>query len=138
MQVYANYKMATTAVTPQSINLGRPGMFDFQGRAKFDAWTRFGNDLEKQHPTSGRDELMNLAKARYVTIAKDKFGFNETEEPQRTPQVPKEPQREKTADELLDEDEEDTPQASASNGGMSVSTMAVRTEHAAEEDRAIT
>lgn len=122
--------MATTAVTPQTINISRPGMFDFQGRAKYDAWAKYGNEMEKAHPDTSKDELAQLAKARYISIAKEKFGFNEDHQPVLTNEALNEPQREKTADELLDEDEDESPpQASASTGGMSVSTMSAQKDY---------
>jgi hypothetical protein len=99
-------------------------MFDFAGRAKYDAWTRYGSELEKAHNGKKRDELAQLAKARYIGIAKSHFAFDEGQEVQET-KAPVE-EREKTADELLDEDEEvSPPQASASTGGMAVSTMSM-------------
>lgn len=102
-------------------------MFDFQGRAKYDAWTKYGNEMEKAHPDTSKDELAQLAKARYISIAKEKFGFNEDHQPVLASKASNEPQREKTADELLDEDEDESPpRASASTGGMSVSTMSAQ------------
>lgn len=125
MQLYANYKIATTATTPQNANISRPGVFDFAGRAKYDAWTKCGGDLEKAHPGKSKAELATLAKARYIDVAKQYFAFNEAEDPLKAEHAVE--AREKTADELLDEDEEDPPQhPSGSTGGKSVSKMSLQ------------
>lgn len=111
---------------PQNAKLNRPGMFDFAGRAKYDAWAKCGTELEKAHPAKHSDELVLLAKARYIEVAKQYFAFDEEEEPTVSQKVVE--AREKTADELLDEDEEDSPpQVSGSTGGMSVSKMSLQT-----------
>ena len=53
-QVYALYKQATVG----DVNVARPGMLDFKGKAKWDAWnTKKGMDQEK-------------AKAEYTAFAK--------------------------------------------------------------------
>lgn len=136
-QLYAYYKVATTAVTPQSANISRPGMFDFQGRAKYDAWVKHGSELEKAHHGKSTPELATLAKARYIEIAKDKFQFDEGQAQVLENAVQAAPQREKTADELLDEDEEESPpHPSASTGGMSVSTMSMGHGHQPNPDGA--
>lgn len=108
-------------------------MFDFAGRAKYDAWTRYGSELEKTHHGKTVNELAQLAKARYIDIAKRNFGFDEAQETSEVTVVTEE--YEKTADELLQEDEEVLPpQASGSTGGMSVSTMSMQVGAMNEDD----
>lgn len=61
LQVYSLYKQATVG----DVNTARPGMFDFTGKAKWDAW-------EKQKGKS-QDDAMN----EYITLVeqlKQKYG----------------------------------------------------------------
>uniref|UniRef100_A0A3Q3LH36 ACB domain-containing protein n=1 Tax=Mastacembelus armatus TaxID=205130 RepID=A0A3Q3LH36_9TELE len=62
LKVYALFKQATV----EDVNTARPGMFDFTGKAKWDAW-------EKQKGKSKEDamnEYINL-----VEQLKQKYGF---------------------------------------------------------------
>ncbi|XP_038575717.1 acyl-CoA-binding protein [Micropterus salmoides] len=62
LQVYALFKQASVG----DVNTGRPGMFDFTGKAKWDAW-------EKQKGKS-KEDAMN----EYITLVeqlKQKYGF---------------------------------------------------------------
>ncbi|XP_034434605.1 acyl-CoA-binding protein-like [Hippoglossus hippoglossus] len=62
LQVYSLFKQATLG----DVNTGRPGMFDFTGKAKWDAW-------EKQKGKSKEDamnEYINL-----VEQLKQKYGI---------------------------------------------------------------
>lgn len=43
LQIYSLYKIATTSSRPST---SRPGIFDFQGRAKWDSWTALGSKSE--------------------------------------------------------------------------------------------
>ncbi|GAA5987887.1 hypothetical protein JCM10908_007258 [Rhodotorula pacifica] len=64
LQLYALYKIATVSSRP--VAGSRPGMLDFTGRAKWDAWDRLGAE-EGMNPEE--------AQRRYVLLAEDKFGF---------------------------------------------------------------
>ncbi|KAM9851023.1 acyl-CoA-binding protein [Aulostomus maculatus] len=62
LQVYSLFKQASVG----DINTARPGMFDFTGKAKWDAW-------EKQKGKS-KEDAMN----EYITLVeelKQKYGF---------------------------------------------------------------
>ncbi|XP_060928050.1 acyl-CoA-binding protein [Limanda limanda] len=62
LQVYSLFKQATLG----DVNTGRPGMFDFTGKAKWDAW-------EKQKGKS-KDDAMN----EYINLVeqlKQKYGI---------------------------------------------------------------
>ncbi|XP_034741115.1 acyl-CoA-binding protein [Etheostoma cragini] len=62
LQVYSLFKQATVG----DVNAGRPGMFDFTGKAKWDAW-------EKQKGKSKEDAM-----AEYVSLVeqlKEKYGI---------------------------------------------------------------
>lgn len=138
MKVYAYYKIATTAVTPQSIGTSRPGMFDFAGRAKYDAWTRYGTQLQEENTSSNAESLAQLAEQRYVSIAESKFAFD-TQSTVSTP-AQSQPTHEKSVDELLDEEEEQEEQlppstsGSTSNGGGMVSVSTMNTRSAASDE----
>ena len=43
LRLYGYYKQATHG--PCTLQQKRPGMFDFKGRAKYDAWARLGADV---------------------------------------------------------------------------------------------
>nr|ACQ58557.1 Acyl-CoA-binding protein [Anoplopoma fimbria] len=62
LQVYALFKQATVG----EVNTGRPGMFDFTGKAKWDAW-------ENQKGKS-KEDAMN----EYISLVKqlkEKYGM---------------------------------------------------------------
>ncbi|KAM6978600.1 acyl-CoA-binding protein [Tautogolabrus adspersus] len=62
LQVYSLFKQSTVG----DVNTARPGMFDFTGKAKWDAW-------EKQKGKS-QDDAMN----EYITLVeqlKEKYGI---------------------------------------------------------------
>ncbi len=63
MQLYGLYKIATTGFLQPSST--RPGMFDFQGRAKYDSWRVLGREVRNE----------TNAKAEYVEIATS-LGFS--------------------------------------------------------------
>jgi hypothetical protein len=101
-------------------------MFDLQGRAKFDAWTRYGEELQRSHKGKSTSELADLARTRYITIAKEQFGFDDTtpvSERSQKAAPTGDATREKTADELLDEDEDELPSSGPGGGMAAVSTM---------------
>ncbi|KAI9522072.1 hypothetical protein NQZ68_039895 [Dissostichus eleginoides] len=61
LQVYSLFKQASVG----DVNTGRPGMFDFTGKAKWDAW-------EKQKGKSKEDAM-----SEYVSLVdqlKEKYG----------------------------------------------------------------
>lgn len=60
-QLYGLFKFATVSHTP---NTSRPGIFDFTGRAKWDAWREAGTKYLTQSDPDG------AAQARYLEIAK--------------------------------------------------------------------
>ncbi|POY75698.1 hypothetical protein BMF94_1321 [Rhodotorula taiwanensis] len=64
LRLYALYKIATVSQRP--IEGSRPGMLDFTGRAKWDAWDRQGAE-------EGMDAA--AAQAAYVELARDRFDF---------------------------------------------------------------
>lgn len=66
-QLYALYKIATVSTRPAPGS--RPGMLDFTGRAKWDAWDRVG----AQDGGVSADE----AKRRYVQLAEERFDFRD-------------------------------------------------------------
>ena len=109
-------------------------MFDFAGRAKYDAWANLGVELGTRHQGKTIDELAQMAKTRYIELATQKFGFDDTQDMSILTKPAEE--REKTADELLDEDEEDSqpPPSAASTGGMSVSTMTMPAQSEAQDN----
>jgi acyl-CoA-binding protein len=69
LRLYALYKIATSAPRPST---SRPGIFDFQGRAKWDSWTALGSSpLYEERREQGRLR----AKEDYVEEAV-KMGWN--------------------------------------------------------------
>lgn len=61
MQVYSLYKIATTSSRPST---SRPGIFDFQGRAKWDSWTALGSKSEydgEEGKAKAREEYIGEA-----------------------------------------------------------------------------
>ncbi|KAK2839375.1 hypothetical protein Q5P01_013115 [Channa striata] len=62
LQVYALFKQATVG----DVNTARPGMFDFTGKAKWDAWEKLKG--------KGKEDSMN----EYISLVeqlKQKYGF---------------------------------------------------------------
>lgn len=100
-------------------------MLDFQGKAKYDAWSRLGAALEAE--SAGDNPTVDMARERYIAIAKDKLGFAEHSDetiPSKAQPSSATHQREMTADELLDaDDDEEGNAAGAKTGMVSVSTM---------------
>ena len=121
-QLYAFYKIASVSLLPSDAGISRPGLFDFAGRAKYDAWVRNGTALQ----AAAIDDTRAHARARYVEIARERLAYEpgaagESGTMQAGPR-PTKRDEDKTADELLDEDsgsEEGTNGA----GMVSVSTM---------------
>lgn len=67
-QIYALYKIATTSSRPST---SRPGIFDFQGRAKWDSWTALGSK-DQYEGEEGRAR----AREEYISEAR-KMGWKE-------------------------------------------------------------
>jgi acyl-CoA-binding protein len=59
LQLYALYKQATTG----DVNTGRPGQFDFVGRAKWDAWDKLKGTSSTEAMQSYVDLVERLKKA---------------------------------------------------------------------------
>ncbi|GAA5879014.1 hypothetical protein JCM3774_004468 [Rhodotorula dairenensis] len=73
LQLYALYKIATVSIRP--VPGSRPGMLDFTGRAKWDAWDKAG----------AQDGMTaDEAKRRYVRLAEERFDFQDTPTPEGT------------------------------------------------------
>ena len=132
VQLYAYYKIATVSVTPQN---SRPGIFDFQGRAKWDVWKRLGDSLKSNN-------AQTLAETRYVQLCEEKLGFNsEAGAPLSSPRNQRnDNHKEKSADELLDEDDDlenvrNDRQGASTTGMAAVSTMQLDEGHGAQETR---
>ena len=62
LDLYALYKMATTALKYPS--LPRPGVSDFQGRAKYDAWLEMGRSMD-----DADQQLVQRCRAQYCVRA---------------------------------------------------------------------
>ncbi|KAK4054224.1 hypothetical protein OIV83_001250 [Microbotryomycetes sp. JL201] len=86
--LYAWYKIATVSTVPTS---KRPGLFDFQGRAKWDAWHRAGtsNDVTD---VDGQQDAKETAQRLYIDCAKQ-LGWSTSE------QVPEQAALARNADE---------------------------------------
>jgi acyl-CoA-binding protein len=59
LQLYALYKQATVG----DVNTGRPGQFDFVGRAKWDAWDRLKGTSSTEAMQAYVDLVERLKKA---------------------------------------------------------------------------
>ncbi|ORY89836.1 hypothetical protein BCR35DRAFT_300350 [Leucosporidium creatinivorum] len=108
LRIYSLYKIATTSSRPST---SRPGIFDFQGRAKWDSWTAMGSKSEYDG-----EEGRSRAREEYIGEAvkmgfKRKTGEETIEEVQSTPSTSKrqvEPEAmvrvSRMADEEVDDD----------------------------------
>ncbi|GAA5851606.1 hypothetical protein JCM8547_001147 [Rhodosporidiobolus lusitaniae] len=63
LRLYALYKVATASVQPTT---ARPGIFDFTGRAKWDAWAALGKEFEGE----GEEGARERARREYMDEAK--------------------------------------------------------------------
>lgn len=122
LDLYAFYKIASVSLLPSDSGISRPGLFDFAGRAKYDAWVRHGMGLQGE----GLGNLRAHARAAYIEIACEKLAYDPgaAEEPE-TMQAGSRPAKrdeDKTADELLDEDS-GSDEGTGGVGMVSVSTM---------------
>ncbi|GAA6058463.1 hypothetical protein JCM3770_002736 [Rhodotorula araucariae] len=70
LRLYALFKIAMTTARP---GVPRPGMLDFSGRAKWDAWDRLGKG---EFAPLGEEESRDRARREYVDEAR-KLGFND-------------------------------------------------------------
>ncbi|BGP40721.1 hypothetical protein JCM10449v2_004683 [Rhodotorula kratochvilovae] len=68
LRLYALFKVATASARPTA---PRPGMLDFSGRAKWDAWDRIGKG---EFASLGEEEARERARAQYVDEAR-RLGF---------------------------------------------------------------
>jgi acyl-CoA-binding domain-containing protein 6 len=59
-QLYALYKCITIAKNPQS---PRPSLFDFTGRAKWDAWDKLGRQSDEPEPDVWRQRYLEIAES---------------------------------------------------------------------------
>ena len=121
-QLYAFYKIASVSLLPSDSGISRPGLFDFAGRAKYDAWVQHGTALQGEAIGDTRAH----ARAAYIEIACEKLAYDPgaAEEPE-TMQAGSRPAKrdeDKTADELLDEDS-GSDEGTGGVGMVSVSTM---------------
>lgn len=110
LELYGLFKYLTVSPTP---NTSRPGLLDFTGRAKWDAWSNIGQQFANR---------ASDAEARYLQIAAE-FGWTPGES---QPVQSKETQESTATDEDGDIWDKDTGTKSSggSNGlGNSVSTM---------------
>lgn len=121
-QLYAFYKIASVSLLPSDSGITRPGLFEFAGRAKYDAWVRHGTALQE----NTIDDTKAHARARYVDIARERLAYEPgtSEEPEIPHALPKavKSDEDKTADELLDEDS-DLEEGNGGAGMVSVSTL---------------
>ncbi|GAA5857323.1 hypothetical protein JCM9279_000296 [Rhodotorula babjevae] len=69
LRLYALYKVATSTRTPTA---SRPGLLDFSGRAKWDAWSRLGKEDEWARLSD--DEAREGARRAYIDEAR-RLGF---------------------------------------------------------------
>lgn len=113
-QLYGLFKYLTTSSTP---NTSRPGLLDFTGRAKWDAWSNIGKQFADRAPD---------VEARYLQIATE-LGFKAGEAP-----VAQEATTRPSEDgDFWDEDTASKSSGGPSGLGNSVSTVS----HADEEER---
>ncbi|GAA5899142.1 hypothetical protein JCM8208_003014 [Rhodotorula glutinis] len=83
LRLYSLYKIATSSRTPTA---SRPGLLDFSGRAKWDAWSRLGKEDEWVRLTD--DEARERARRAYVDEA-GSLGFVEGQDEVQVRPVPK-------------------------------------------------
>ncbi|KAI0348378.1 ankyrin [Trametopsis cervina] len=116
LELYGLFKYLTVSPIPTT---SRPGIFDFAGRAKWDAWNAAG----KAYKDSGSE-----AEQRYTTIARE-LGWTEgagetaTTEAAQTSQSTSES---KPSDDIWDDD--NTPRKSGGNSGMGVIVSTITKE----------
>ncbi|KIY70997.1 ankyrin [Cylindrobasidium torrendii FP15055 ss-10] len=117
LSLYAHYKYVTSSPRPTA---ARPGMLDWTGRAKWDAWDNLGKEL-------GPD-AKETAEERYCDLAKQS-GWEESSEPtESTPRTSQRKEEEEDIDlDRLDEDEEEPAIRGSGDAGLgiSVSTMSM-------------
>ncbi|GAA5931472.1 hypothetical protein JCM3775_006864 [Rhodotorula graminis] len=81
LRLYSLYKVATTSSrTPTA---SRPGLLDFSGRAKWDAWSRLGKEDEIARLSD--DEVSDWARRAYVDEARALGFAEELDEVQERP-----------------------------------------------------
>ncbi|KAM0789485.1 hypothetical protein ACM66B_000305 [Microbotryomycetes sp. NB124-2] len=66
LHLYALYKIATDSPVPQS---KRPGLLDFTGRAKYDAWMKLGSELAGQRDSDVYG-MQESAQELYIDMAR--------------------------------------------------------------------
>lgn len=108
--MYALYKIATTSSRPST---SRPGIFDFQGRAKWDSWTALGSKSEydgDEGKARAREEYIEEAvKMGYRRDADDESAGKE-EQPMASSSSKRQPEPEamvrvsRMAEEEVDDD----------------------------------
>lgn len=68
LRLYALFKISKSrAAVPPT---GRPALWDFEGRAKWDAWKKTGEELQKKSG-GGDNEVGNQAEEEYVKLAEE-------------------------------------------------------------------
>lgn len=113
LELYGLFKYITVSHTP---NTSRPSLFDFTGRAKWDAWNSTGS-------TYGDRDID--AEKRYLDIAKE-LGWKEGDTTQ--PEISESNQG---PEDIWDNDSETTTRTKGGAGmGNTVSTMTIETEEA--------
>lgn len=113
--------MLTVSPTPTT---SRPGIFDFAGRAKWDAWSAAGKSYANQ---------LEEAERRYLDIARE-LGWKEGDGEEAKAKKAQTSQPEGDDDDIWDKD--DAPKKSGGSGGMGnvVSTMAAVEETEQEKE----
>ncbi|GJE85719.1 acyl-CoA-binding domain-containing protein [Phanerochaete sordida] len=118
LELYGLFKYLTTSQTP---NTSRPGLLDFTGRAKWDAWSNIGKQFADRAPD---------VEARYIQIATE-LGWK----PGETSAAPGKT-TEETSSASKDEDIWDKDAGSRASGGPSGLGNSVSTvSQAGEEER---
>ncbi|KAK4054655.1 hypothetical protein OIO90_003467 [Microbotryomycetes sp. JL221] len=115
LRLYALYKVATVSTLPQT---KRPGLFDIQGRAKWDAWNKVGGESVFSETCQVPQSTAQLrAKHMYVDLAKQ-LGWKNLDSQDNADRT--------TDPNLSNESAADPPNQQQSNSGMrGVSMMAI-------------
>ncbi|KAL7004514.1 hypothetical protein EMMF5_005925 [Cystobasidiomycetes sp. EMM_F5] len=136
LELYAYFKIVTVAVTPAIAGLSRPSLFEFEGRAKFDAWSRIGTAL--QSAGSG-ERAVQEARKQYLKIARKQLNFVDTPKDNglaanKGVEPSTAPSRERTADEMLDDVDNVDDETGYSASGQGSNMVVVSRMRAADDD----
>jgi len=117
LELYGLFKYLTAAPTPIT---PRPGIFDFAGRAKWDAWASTGQMYA---------DRASQAEQRYLDVARD-LGWEEGAGETASVEATQKSQSEvKSDDDIWDDDSQGGKKSSGGTGmGNSVSTMLLETD----------